>query len=768
MLQKLPLIFISHSSRDKVKYANPIVEIVGRDQCIVDAYDFEPAYKTWEEVVRNISRSSIFVFLASRKSLESDWCQNEVAKAKRAFELGEIRMFLVYIIEDGLTHRDLPDWMSKEECFNMKYFRSPVIIARDISQKLRSLIWSQNSGSEGTFNYFWGRNREIEEFQIKKAHRSHAKAMIVSGRTGSGRKCFARRCMLDLKMEKYSVPERLNLTRDDRIEDVITQLNAVTFLYSDERLNDILVSDEKVKVKCAVEQICEVSRFGYILIEDDRSVVEGGGHISDWFERILHHNDLLKQLRTFVISSIKLRAYDESRLSQELIYINFPVMSFEDRMVLLSKFIEEYNGQPLSEEQAKEIVKRLVYSPSQLMDIARIIAEHGYREAMRSLGAMENAGKRKVASLVKDFEEDNVVISLLLILAELESCSYDDLKAIFGDKFAEAENRIPELTDRSLLSAFGPSESFLRIDSAVAKYIQQSGMKLNKELRANLDSYIRDFLGSEDKSITEDLTTYMFTAKKAFRDGRLPVEKLFMPSIALKSIIGLYYEADDTNGENYRKVVNLCTDLLDNGEKIHLNKEYREDVTYWLCLALAHLGEEKEFFEHVKTFSGNQLNFLLGFWFRNQHDFFKAKKYLEKVIKADKAVSKKKAQTEMVIVLTQLKDYPEAYKLAYDLYNTYPENTYYISVLFRVIVLWGKKEKEHLELLDELRESMSHLLLKDREQYLDAMNLYVSVKDQHIPRTEKYKLIKQLREKYPRKMINYLREAIEYSVKYLA
>lgn len=55
--------FISHSSKQKEEFVEPLAELLGRDSCIIDAYDFESSYKSLDEIYRNIDKCSIFVFL---------------------------------------------------------------------------------------------------------------------------------------------------------------------------------------------------------------------------------------------------------------------------------------------------------------------------------------------------------------------------------------------------------------------------------------------------------------------------------------------------------------------------------------------------------------------------------------------------------------------------------------------------------------------------------------------------------------------------------
>lgn len=64
------LAFISHRSTQK-SFVKKIVDIVKRDNCIVDEFDFYPATKTMDEIVRNLNHAPIlfYLYLKMRSSL---------------------------------------------------------------------------------------------------------------------------------------------------------------------------------------------------------------------------------------------------------------------------------------------------------------------------------------------------------------------------------------------------------------------------------------------------------------------------------------------------------------------------------------------------------------------------------------------------------------------------------------------------------------------------------------------------------------------------
>ena len=111
--------FISHSSAQK-EFAQELVNTIGRDYCKIDCFDFEPAYKSIDEIFKAIDSCTIFVLLISKEALASSWVQKEIYKAKDKLTSGQLEQFWPYIIDSSLKLDDVPSWMAKDECFNLK------------------------------------------------------------------------------------------------------------------------------------------------------------------------------------------------------------------------------------------------------------------------------------------------------------------------------------------------------------------------------------------------------------------------------------------------------------------------------------------------------------------------------------------------------------------------------------------------------------------------------------------------------------------------
>ena len=93
--------FISYSSKQK-PFALELVERLGRDYCRIDCFDFQPAYKTIDEIYRAIDSSTVFVLLVSRDSLASDWVEKEIRYAKSKLNPNDMDRFWPYLIDSTL------------------------------------------------------------------------------------------------------------------------------------------------------------------------------------------------------------------------------------------------------------------------------------------------------------------------------------------------------------------------------------------------------------------------------------------------------------------------------------------------------------------------------------------------------------------------------------------------------------------------------------------------------------------------------------------
>lgn len=71
-------VFLSHSSSDK-EYVEYIADKFGKDIAIYDNYSFEYGLKTFDEILKSLDVTDLFVIFISNAALESEWVKKELA-----------------------------------------------------------------------------------------------------------------------------------------------------------------------------------------------------------------------------------------------------------------------------------------------------------------------------------------------------------------------------------------------------------------------------------------------------------------------------------------------------------------------------------------------------------------------------------------------------------------------------------------------------------------------------------------------------------------
>ena len=116
-------IFISHSSKDKEAYVNPVVELlyqekgIGKESIILDEITFYPGSKTKDEIEKYLKIADLFVIFLSKDSIDSNWVQFELASFKKELDNRYPNKDICPIIIDNELQHDnpkIPNWMREE------------------------------------------------------------------------------------------------------------------------------------------------------------------------------------------------------------------------------------------------------------------------------------------------------------------------------------------------------------------------------------------------------------------------------------------------------------------------------------------------------------------------------------------------------------------------------------------------------------------------------------------------------------------------------
>ncbi|MEM7041936.1 MAG: toll/interleukin-1 receptor domain-containing protein [Pseudomonadota bacterium] len=148
--------FLSHSSADK-HLVKQVADFLRRARVWFDEMHIETAADLRTALRKGIRETDLFVLFASENSLRSEWVNWEVAIAERQFLAGKIEKIAAFVIDDKVTHKDLPEIFQNTRIDNS---RSPKHIASEIQR----IIQQNQSATKQAL--FVGRRREIQEAEL--------------------------------------------------------------------------------------------------------------------------------------------------------------------------------------------------------------------------------------------------------------------------------------------------------------------------------------------------------------------------------------------------------------------------------------------------------------------------------------------------------------------------------------------------------------------------------------------------------------------------
>lgn len=745
--------FISHSSKQK-PFALELVERLGRDYCRIDCFDLQPAYKTIDEIYRAIDSSTVFVLLISKDSLDSPWVQEEVRYAMSKLRSDEMDRFWPYLIDPSISLSDCPEWMVKDECFNLKQFKSPYVLARDIEQKFRRIIWANNSKVRMLETMMVGRNADIAKFEDKfqSINGMNLKALLISGRKGVGKDTFAKQCMYKVGFPPETEPYRISTKPHENIENFIVYLNMILRRYDDEDLKTILSKDPKEKSHEAVLMLNELYETRTVLfISDSLSLLLPNKDLAEWVADILEDKDLNNQLGMFIMSSKIPNAYIESRHPQ-VAHIQLQPLDKKDRQKLFVNCIRAYGLAGINQSDVDFFVDRLLQSPSQIIQVAEALSNNIPMPLVkRDIGSIVEQGDLSIKPILERFNEDEQRY-LLIIMSRMDFISYELLEAIFKERIIETMNSVYDMMEYGIITSFGPSSQFFRLDHYISDYIRRCRFVMPQDWESSVAEVLESRIASS-VSITEDTSLYLYNIKQQLISGKGNTSDYLIPSVVLSSVMEVY------NDKNYSLVVAICDDVL-NGVHPFYDDMLRE-LHYWLCLALCRLQNDR-FFEEVQAMQGADYWFLRGFYNRIGEKYADAESCYRKALK--ESPNLQRAKRELVTSLLAQNQYEKALTLAKENYEYDKDNSYQIHGYFRCLVRKRQLNREEIKLLLALLEAMRTNYSDRHEEMYASMNIEFSAYVLHKSPSEMLAIINEAQSRYP-DSLNVERAAYNYKLR---
>ncbi|WP_340103373.1 toll/interleukin-1 receptor domain-containing protein [Rhodohalobacter sp. 8-1] len=689
----MPKVFLSHSSKDK-KYVRQVIKELRKSDIIYDEFSFEAGGKTLDEIMNGLNKTDLFVLFISENSLKSEWVEREMDQAQGLEERNLVKI-LPIIIDPNISYKstDIPKWLTDH--YNVKYVARPVIFSRLIKQKLQELSWEKHPTLEARKSIFVGRNGLIREFEqrIDDYDLDLPCVIFASGLPNIGRKSLMKHCLIksNVVLKQSFQPYVIPIDSHESIEDFI--LKCYDLGISADISTDNLISksiEQKADIACKLINDIQ-SSDEIIFIEDTGGIILPGGHIANWFLKILELGCINQSKIALCISSRFntnkgfLNRYDS------IYYMEVPELSRSERKGLFKRYCD-LKGLRLSSEDLKFFSQHLSGYPMHVYYTSNFIKKNGLPYAKKNVDKIREFNHDQISTLLTEFEDDAKAFELLRLLSEFDFISYDFLSTLLENEEISL-NYIDDFINKAICELFGRNKEYIRLIDAVRNYIMRGNKKLSNKYEKNLKRHVDQWVKNEDLHV-EDISNFFISIKKALNNGFKIPKKYLIPSHYLKSMIDKYQ-----NDRDYSGVIDLGRTILENEE--NLDEFILREIKYWVCLSYARMASEKfleevQFFRHTREY-----DFLLGYYYRRIGKFDQA---IDRFLLAlQDSPNFHRAKHELVQSYMDNNDYKNAKKYAKENYIHSTTNPLHIQSYFICILnTTNRYDKKTVSTLDQL------------------------------------------------------------------
>ena len=435
--------FLSHSSKDK-EFIREIADQLGRLHSIFDERCFETGKEFQDSILEYLEATSVFVFFATKSSLESFWVQFELESAFYNKISGKLDKALVYIIDDEVNHSDIPAWLQKAL---IKKVQSPAVIVREIKDHLNKIEQSYQR------QYFFGRSNDREKFEellFPIDGTKQPKVFMIKGLPGVGRRTFLKKSVNQLFGLNRII--EISMEEGDTINDLSAKLADIIEPYScqDELKNiikDILLLNSDQVLERILKQLQNIILAGELpVFVNNGGLVNDNGYLKDFVNQVISGIHIQQDIYLGIISSRKISQDNEHIIPN--LYLN----SLEHKPT--SQLLTKLNEDKETGLSTKEILELATYvhgyPPLAFFAISQAQI-YGKDIIMSDKVSLSTFSRKKFVAYLEDKKLDEDLITFISILAVFSPLPLNVLAAINNDS-NKTHALIYKLMDNSLIN----------------------------------------------------------------------------------------------------------------------------------------------------------------------------------------------------------------------------------------------------------------------------------------------------------------------------
>jgi tetratricopeptide (TPR) repeat protein len=183
-------VYLAHSSLDN-NYVRIVAKRLGRSTILFDEMSFPPGFDFRETIRNSLEKSTIFIFFASKSSLNSTWVQFEINEADWLLSVKQLAGSLTILIDDETKPEDLPKWMRRNLVLRVPHPQLAVYTIKNF------LVQLSISGFQPIFVGRESDSSRISNKLIPDIGNKPPRIIVIAGLPGIGRRTFAQRALRD-------------------------------------------------------------------------------------------------------------------------------------------------------------------------------------------------------------------------------------------------------------------------------------------------------------------------------------------------------------------------------------------------------------------------------------------------------------------------------------------------------------------------------------------------------------------------------------------